>query len=181
MSIELSTDALFESRFEICKGCEQYNGQAFEGGGQCMACGCPLQKKLRIKMDACPLGKWGPDVSAASPQSISSGDLQASALPATAPVPQPVPANTPPSISDMAKSFFSSAAKFVSAGLPRTPLEQLQVRLDTCKACEYWNSGGFGGTGSCNQCGCSTQVKLRMATAECPMGYWQAVPALAEG
>lgn len=176
MTIELSTDALFESRLGICKGCEQYNGQAFEGGGQCKACGCPLQKKLRIKRDACPLGKWGPDTAAA-------GGLQVSARPAPvqAPVPQPVPANTPPSITDMAKSFFSSAAKFVAAGLPRTPLEQLQVRLDTCKSCPYWDSEGFGGTGRCKQCGCSTQVKLRMATSECPMGYWQAVPALAEG
>lgn len=166
MTIQFSSDEIFGSRFEICKGCDQYNAEAFDGGGQCMACGCPLQKKLRVKMDACPLGKWGPDMSAETPP---------------APVAAPVPEYTPPSITDMAKSFFTGAAQFVAAGMPRTPLEQLQVRLDTCRACEYWNPDGFGGTGSCRRCGCSTEAKLRMATSECPLGYWQAVPAHSEG
>jgi hypothetical protein len=168
MTIQVCSDEIFGSRFEICKGCDQYNAEAFDGGGQCMECGCPLQKKLRVKMDACPLGKWGPDMSAETP-------------PPAQLVAAPVPEYTPPTITDMAKSFFSGAAQFVAAGMPRTPLEQLQVRLDTCRACEYWNPDGFGGTGSCRRCGCSTEAKLRMATSECPLGYWQAVPAHSEG
>jgi hypothetical protein len=161
MTIQLASDELFQSRLEVCKGCEHHNPEAFEGKGQCLACGCPIESKLRIAQVGCPLQKWE-----AVPQ--------ASAI-------VPVPDNVPPTITDMAKSFFSSAAKFVAAGLPRTPLEQLQVRLDTCKVCQYWNPEGFAGTGSCRQCGCSTQAKLRMATSECPMGYWQAVAPHAEG
>ena len=170
MTLQLSTDALFESRFEICKGCEHLNAEAFDGKGQCMACGCPIQSRLRIAQVGCPVGKWD----AAPAPTVNPVSVQE-------PVPQPNPAEYTPSITEMAKSFFSSAAKFVAAGLPRTPMEQLQVRLDTCKVCEYWNPEGFGGTGSCSQCGCSTEVKLRMATSECPMGYWQAVPPHTEG
>lgn len=169
MMIQVSSDALFGSRLEICKGCDQYKAEAFEGKGQCLACGCPVQKKLRIKTEACPLEKWG-----AEPMKVVVQEQDDS-------TPKSAPTHTPPSITDMARSFFSSAAKFVAAGLPRTPLEQLQVRLDACKACQYWNPEGFGGTGSCRQCGCSTEVKLRMATSACPMGYWQAVPAHSEG
>lgn len=174
MTIQVSSDALFGSRLEICKGCDQHNAEAFEGKGQCMACGCPIESRLRIAQVGCPLGKWGAQVGRAAMEPVSPVAVQE-------PEPQAVPEHVPPSITDMAKSFFSSAAKFVAAGLPRTPLEQLQVRLDTCKVCQYWNPEGFGGTGSCRQCGCSTQAKLRMATSECPMGYWQAVPAHSEG
>ena len=177
MTIQLASDAIFQSRLDVCKGCDRSKAEAFEGGGQCLACGCPVQKKLRIKTEACPLGKWGPDVSTEGVQ------LSVRAVPERAMPPQPqvIPPHVPPTITDMAKSFFSSAAMFVAAGLPRTPLEQLQVRLDTCKVCQYWNPEGFAGTGSCRQCGCSTQAKLRMATSECPMGYWQAVAPHAEG
>ena len=258
----LSINELFELRLGICKGCDQYNAEAFDGGGQCMACGCPIQTKLRVKPVGCPLGKWEAvqDASPSSwvlPASTSTGVIERvgerrftsredmmkymASLPRTSPdrlrerqgicnacehydssgpggvcshlgpqvqvkarmaraacplgkwgpdmsaetppepVASPAPEHTPPSIADMAKSFFSSAAKFVAAGMPRTPLEQLEVRLDTCRACEYWNPEGFGGTGSCLQCGCSTEAKLRMATSECPLGYWQAVPAHSEG
>lgn len=163
MTIQFSSDELFQSRLEVCKGCEQYNGEAFEGKGQCMACGCPIQSRLRITQVGCPLGKWA---------------AENVALPEPEPVlPEPVP----PTITDMAKSFFKSAAVFVASGLARTPLEPLQARLDACKVCRYWNPEGFAGTGSCRQCGCSTQVKLRMATSECPMGYWQAVTPQVEG
>lgn len=262
----LSMDELFESRLGICKGCDKYNAEAFDGGGQCMACGCPIQTKLRVKPVGCPLGKWeavqsGPNGSGflgntperpavplpsvlkygrfssyeAMKEHLASlprtsreclrerqdicnacehydpnvggtcshlgrqmqvktrmarvtcplgkwgADMAAETPPPAQPVAAPVPEYVPPTITGMAKSFFSSAAQFVAAGMPRTPLEQLQVRLDTCRACQYWNPEGFGGTGSCRQCGCSTEVKLRMATSECPMGYWQAVPAHSEG
>jgi len=175
MTIQYASDELFQSRLEVCKGCDQYNAEAFEGKGQCMACGCPIQSRLRVEAVGCPLGKWPGKVSMRVPDSAPAP------MPAT-PEPQAQPPDyVPPTITDMAKSFFSSAAMFVAAGLPRTPLEQLQVRLDTCKVCQYWNPEGFAGTGSCRQCGCSTQAKLRMATSECPMGYWQAVAPYAEG
>jgi hypothetical protein len=163
MTIQVSSDALFESRLEVCKACDQYSSEAFDGKGQCMACGCPIQSKLRVIAVGCPLGKW-----------------EGQTEPVELSVPEPRPAHSP-TITDMAKSFFSSAAKFVKAGLPRTPLDEVQLRLDTCRSCPYWDPEGFAGTGSCKECGCSTQVKLRMATSECPMGYWQAVPAHSEG
>lgn len=177
MTIPVSSDALFGSRLEICKGCDQYNAEAFEGKGQCMACGCPIESRLRIAGAGCPIGKWAAEPTLAG-VAFAERAVQAPQPQAPQELPQ---AYVPPTITDMAKSFFSSAAQFVAAGLPRTPLEQLQVRLDTCKVCQYWNSEGFAGTGACRQCGCSTQAKLRMATSECPMGYWQAVPPQNEG
>ena len=79
-----------------------------------------------------------------------------------------------PVISDMARSFFSSAIGFVASGFKATPLSDLQKRLDICRACDFWDSEAFAGTGSCKVCGCSTQAKLRMAVSFCPDGKWGA-------
>jgi hypothetical protein len=46
------------------------------------------------------------------------------------------------------------------------------IRLETCKGCEFWDAAGMAGTGRCKKCGCSTQAKLRMATEKCPIGKW---------
>ena len=119
--------------------------------GRCSACGCPIPGRLKVSISSCPLGKW---------DAVGVAGLMAK----------------PASVTDMAKGFFGSAGKFVAAGMPRTPSDVFQARLDTCRSCAYWNAEGFAGTGSCRQCGCSTQAKLRMATSECPMGYWHAVP-----
>lgn len=143
------------ARHEICKGCDQLEG------GKCRACGCPIPGKLGFARAACPLGKW-----------------QAIPLPPAPEAGEPtVAALEPPTLAGMAKSFFGSALKFAASGFPVTPLEQLEARLALCAACEHWNAEGFGGTGQCRACGCSTQAKLRMATAECPIGQWGAVAA----
>lgn len=165
MEIAKVGENVFVSRFSSCKSCEHFDSSAFQGGGKCLACGCPIQAKLRLAASACPLGKW-PSDSVVSPPSLPGGKRRPNESQA---------ASGPPTISSMAKSFFESATKFVASGFPRTPIEALQVRLDTCGACEHWDSSGFGGTGQCKMCGCSTQVKLRMATTECPIGRWKAI------
>lgn len=76
---------------------------------------------------------------------------------------------------DMAKSFGDSAAKFIKAGMPKVSPKQFEERLQACKTCDLWDSSGFGGTGRCKKCGCSTWAKLRMATERCPIGKWEPV------
>ena len=47
-------------RFEVCQGCEHYDGRA------CTKCGCPIVRekqfvsKLSWANEKCPVGKWGP-------------------------------------------------------------------------------------------------------------------------
>jgi hypothetical protein len=164
MQIAKVGEDVFASRFSSCKPCEHFDSAAFQGGGKCLACGCPVQTKLRLASSACPIGRWG------AAGVAGEADKSTNTPPVDPESPLP-----PPSVSSMARSFFESATKFVASGFPRTPIEALQVRVDTCGACEHWDSSGFGGTGQCKVCGCSTQVKLRMATTECPIGRWKAI------
>jgi len=75
-------------------------------------------------------------------------------------------------LTNEASSFFEAASEFAINGFKTTTPEQLEERLAICKGCEFWNPSGFGGTGSCNKCGCSTQAKLRMSTSKCPIDKW---------
>ena len=54
------TDEQIAERFEICVGCEHYDGS------ECRKCGCPVVRKrqwiskLSWAGESCPVGKWGP-------------------------------------------------------------------------------------------------------------------------
>lgn len=48
-------------------------------------------------------------------------------------------------------------------------------RKSVCATCEEWDTKGFFNMGKCNQCGCNTAVKLKLATESCPLGKWKAV------
>jgi len=80
-----------------------------------------------------------------------------------------------PSLAEKAKSLASSVSSFAASGFKTATQEQFATRLEICSSCEFWVKEGFGGTGKCNKCGCSTQAKLRMASAKCPVDKWQAV------
>ena len=73
---------------------------------------------------------------------------------------------------EQAKSLGSSLGKWVAAGLPVVEEKKLNQRIAICHACSMWDEKGFGGTGSCKKCGCSTQAKLRMDSEVCPEGKW---------
>jgi len=79
---------------------------------------------------------------------------------------------TPPPITRMALNFFKSAAVFVAAGLPRTPLEDIEHRLRICHECPLFDKDGYGGSGQCKVCGCNMEIKTAMATEACPEGKW---------
>jgi hypothetical protein len=72
----------------------------------------------------------------------------------------------------MAAGLAGAAARWARHGFPVASPEALAARLQICRGCEFWDARGFGGSGRCRKCGCSTQAKLRMATAKCPVGKW---------
>jgi len=72
-------------------------------------------------------------------------------------------------LSEMAKSLGKSVIDWASKGFKIVTDDQFNQRVEICKSCTFWNPKGFNGGGSCTQCGCSTQAKLRMATASCPL------------
>lgn len=47
--------------------------------------------------------------------------------------------------------------------------QTVESRLSICRSCEFWDSSGFGGSGRCSICGCSTYAKLRLAASICPL------------
>jgi len=69
-------------------------------------------------------------------------------------------------------SIAKDSANWASNGFPMTTPEKLDLRMATCKRCELWDQSGFGGTGSCKECGCAMQLKLRLATSKCPIDKW---------
>ena len=85
---------------------------------------------------------------------------------------QPAEPLRPPPLMTMAHNFATAANKWVSSNFVKTDDATLETRLEACGGCEFWNSKGFGGTGRCMKCGCSTWAKLRMATEKCPIGKW---------
>jgi hypothetical protein len=68
--------------------------------------------------------------------------------------------------------FISDAARWASKGFPIANKEIIESRYSICKECDKWNSNGFGGTGKCTACGCSTKAKLVLGSSQCPLGKW---------
>jgi hypothetical protein len=79
---------------------------------------------------------------------------------------------TPPSLFQMAKNVTKSAAKFIKSGMKTVSPEDLEKRLAICKACDNFDAIALKGTGRCKLCGCSTHLKLSMATEKCPIDKW---------
>ena len=86
-----------------------------------------------------------------------------------------------PSMAQMAKNFFKSAAVFVAAGMPRASVADIEKRLDFCRYCKDFDQAGYRGMGKCNVCGCNMEIKAAMATEYCPAGkWWKVDPAKEE-
>lgn len=77
-----------------------------------------------------------------------------------------------PSLFQMAKNVTKAAANFVKGGMKTVTDQQLKNRLDICRRCDKFDMQAFGGTGRCLLCGCSTALKLKMATEKCPIDKW---------
>lgn len=82
------------------------------------------------------------------------------------------PITAHPSLPQQAASLAGSMATWAKGGFQVADEATLASRMEICKGCEFWDAAGFGGTGRCQRCGCSTQAKLRMATSKCPEGKW---------
>lgn len=93
-------------------------------------------------------------------------DLQAPARPVPTQTEQP-PSAPPAGPIQMAKTVFSSTARWVAAGRPKVSPATLAFRREKCGGCGYWNPAGWMGLGRCTLCGCSG-IKLEWATERCP-------------
>jgi hypothetical protein len=51
---EWAEQSLSDQRFEICKACPEL----IKITNQCKKCGCFMAAKTKLKLAACPLGKW---------------------------------------------------------------------------------------------------------------------------
>ena len=63
---------------------------------------------------------------------------------------------TAPTLSEMASSLGTSFAQWAKAGFAMASDETIAARMAICKECEFWDQAGYGGTGRCAKCGCST-------------------------
>jgi len=75
------------------------------------------------------------------------------------------------------KSLAKDVIKWSKNDFGLTTDEQYQLRYNMCKACEFWDPTGFNSTGTCLKCGCSTVVKLKLVSTECPLipPKWKAI------
>lgn len=53
-----ASDADVAKRMDICRGCPEYKTFDSIGLEQCVACGCVLGIKAKLKFTECPKGKW---------------------------------------------------------------------------------------------------------------------------
>jgi len=81
-----------------------------------------------------------------------------------------------PSTLAMIGSAATAVTKWVSSGARNATEEQIEIRKNICKGCEFWDSVALNNTGRCTKCGCSTWAKIRLATEACPIGKWQEIP-----
>jgi hypothetical protein len=88
---------------------------------------------------------------------------------------EPQPKPEPPSLFQMAKNVTSAASRFIKTGMKVVTEEQLQQRLEICRSCDKFDSAALNGTGRCLLCGCSTALKLKMASEKCPVDKWKAI------
>ena len=72
---------------------------------------------------------------------------------------------------EMAKNFAVAMFEYAKDGFKNTTPEQHGQRLAICRACEYWEEGGYYGLGKCRKCGCSG-AKLWIDSSKCPIGKW---------
>jgi hypothetical protein len=77
-----------------------------------------------------------------------------------------------PSLFEMFKNVTKSTAQFIKSGMVVVSPEDLEKRLAICRNCEKFDAEALNGTGRCKLCGCSTALKLKMATEKCPIGKW---------
>lgn len=134
----------------------------------CPDCGCGVDKTESCSR--CPLNKWGPILCSPEPGEY----LAPSVIPLNSVLPPPQ--IKPPSVFALVQSAMKATAGWASKGFRHTDEASLQHRIETCRACEFWNPQGFHYTGRCMKCGCSTWAKLRMATERCPIGKWGPIP-----
>jgi len=50
--------------------------------------------------------------------------------------------------------------------------DQYEYRYKKCIACKSWDPTGYNNTGECLECNCSTIVKLKLISTECPLKHW---------
>lgn len=77
----------------------------------------------------------------------------------------------PLSAAEAAAEFASAMARFVREGLPVVGGKAYRDRCVICTACRFY--AHF----QCSQCRCLTAVKAKLATENCPKGFWPVVKA----
>ncbi len=60
----------------------------------------------------------------------------------------------------------SAAMKFVSSGLKLVSKEEVERRLDICKACPQFADN------VCKLCGCGLKLKAAIESSKCPIEKW---------
>lgn len=70
------------------------------------------------------------------------------------------------------KSAAIAATDFAKSGFKTADPQLADQRQSICKTCQHWDQNGFGGSGKCKKCGCSTWAKLRMLSSKCPDARW---------
>jgi hypothetical protein len=74
-----------------------------------------------------------------------------------------------PTLTEQVKTFTGSVVGWAKSGFDLVDNDTFSNRLSICKGCEFWDEIGFGKTGKCKKCGCSTQAKLRLPNERCPL------------
>jgi hypothetical protein len=145
---KVASDAEYDKRVEICKGCEFWNAAGYNNTGQCLKCGCATKYKLKMAAEKCPIDKWLP---LSRPEQIKEEPMP----------PQQESMTITPVISKNSKNINEP---YYSENNPIT-----RVRRSICNACDKNEKG------MCTLCGCDILEKTKKTASSCPINKWTGI------
>jgi hypothetical protein len=125
--------------------------------GKCQGNQSSLKHNLLV--GSCPLDLWPKDFKVTPYKLKASGSkLRAK--------------KKPPSLGRQVESFSKSMKQWAKDRFRTVPDIEHERRLAICLACPSFDPDGWGGSGRCLECGCSTYAKSRIRSQSCPIGKW---------
>lgn len=147
---------VFYDRLAVCKACPMWRGVCLKGHVLQGTLGCPLKKFEGVQgvgyMDDLPVPT--PELPAVSGHGCCGADAPSEI--------------TPMSWGEVWRHLIEAMAKWKEGGFPVLTGQAYNERIHTCIKCPGKQYQWF----QCKHCRCIVYSKAKLATEDCPLGYW---------
>jgi hypothetical protein len=144
----------YDRRDNYCTKCEHWRGACLRGHQLASPAGCPLKKFEPVE---------GADYAQDMPEQPAA-PVGGGKCCGVSPVEEMKPVTWP----EVLALFATSMVTWLLAGAPLVKSDVHATRHDTCKKCPTDRYKNF----YCLDCKCICYIKTKLATEQCPRGYW---------